>query len=91
MAAATRAQPGGMARSGSSVGTVVRWDGDGAVIELAGLDGECWAEASVVADGPLRAGQVVGVEWTESGDGDRPFRAVRVGPPRDDLQATPGG
>ncbi len=80
-----------MARSGSSVGTVVRWDGDGAVIEVPGLPGELWADASVVEGGPLRAGQVVGVEWSGPGDGDRPFRAVRVGRPRDDLQATPGG
>ncbi|WP_075013657.1 hypothetical protein [Geodermatophilus obscurus] len=79
-----------MARSGSAVGTVVRWDGDGGVIEVAGLPGECWADASVVEDGPLRAGQVVGVDWAESEEG-RPFRAVRVGRPRDDLQATPGG
>jgi hypothetical protein len=34
---------------------------------------------------------VVGVEWAESAGEGRPFRAVRVGPPRDDLQATPGG
>jgi hypothetical protein len=33
---------------------------------------------------------VVGVDWAESEEG-RPFRAVRVGRPRDDLQATPGG
>ncbi len=80
-----------MARSGNAVGTVVRWDGEGAVIEVADLPGECWADASVVEGGPLRAGQVVGVEWAESAGEGRPFRAVRVGPPRDDQQATPGG
>jgi hypothetical protein len=72
------------------VGTVVRWDGDGAVIEVADPPGDCWADASVVEGGPLRAGQVVGVQWTESDDGDPPLRAVRVSA-RDDLQATPGG
>jgi cold shock CspA family protein len=81
-----------MASSGTSQGTVVRWDEDagGAVVEVAGLSGDCWAEASVVTGGPLRAGQVVTVDWTEDGAGGRPFRAVEVRV-RDDLQATPGG
>ena len=85
-----------MARSGSSVGTVVRWDEEagGAIIEVPDLPGHCWAEASVVArdtaSGRLRAGQVVAVEWTEPGAGGLPFQAVRL-QLREDLQATPGG
>jgi cold shock CspA family protein len=80
-----------MDSSGSSAGTVVRWDDDagGAVIELSDPPGECWADAPAVDGGPLRAGQVVTVDWTADG-GDRPYRAVRVRR-RDDLQATPGG
>ena len=80
-----------MDSSGNSAGTVVRWDDDagGAVIELTDPRGECWADASAVAGGPLRAGQVVSVDWAAD-DGDRPYRAVRVRQ-RDDLQATPGG
>ncbi len=86
-----------MARSGTTLGTVIRWDEDrhGAVIEAAELPGDCWADASVVEHsttgaGTLRAGQVVEVDWTEPGDNGRPFRAVRV-VPREDLQATVGG
>ena len=85
-----------MTRSGSSVGTVVRWDEEagGAIIEVPELPGDCWAEASVVArdtaSGQLRAGQVVALEWTEPGAGGLPFHAVRV-QLREDLQATPGG
>ena len=85
-----------MTSSGSSAGTVVRWDDDagGALIELTDRPGECWADASAVVGGPLRAGQVVTVDWTAdvgaADDGDGPFRAVRVRR-RDDLQATPGG
>jgi hypothetical protein len=82
-----------MSRSGTSVGTVVRWDEQarGAVIEVPGLSGDCWADATVVdtADGTLRAGQVVAVEWTEEPAHGLPFRAVRV-QRRTDLQATPG-
>jgi hypothetical protein len=82
-----------MSRSGTSVGTVVRWDGQarGAVLEVPGLPGDCWADAAVVdtADGTLRAGQVVAVEWTEEPAHGLPFRAVRV-QRREDLQATPG-
>ncbi len=84
-----------MSSSGTSVGTVVRWDEQarGAVIEVPGLSGECWADAAVVerdtTEGALRAGQVVTVDWTEDGSGGRPFRAVRVHRRRD-LQATPG-
>ena len=86
-----------MARSGTTLGTVVRWDDarGGAVIEAFEMPGLCWADAAVVAHstspgGVLRAGQVVEVEWTEPGEADLPFRAVRV-VPREDLQATVGG
>ena len=82
-----------MSRSGTSVGTVVRWDGQarGAVLEVPGLPGDCWADTAVVetADGTLRAGQVVAVEWTEEPAHGLPFRAVRV-QRREDLQTTPG-
>jgi cold shock CspA family protein len=86
-----------MTRSGSSAGTVVRWDDDAgaALIELTDPPGEVWAHAPAVDGGPLRAGQVVTVDWTDGdtdgdGDGGRPLRAVRVRH-RGDLQATPGG
>jgi hypothetical protein len=86
-----------MTRSGTTFGTVVRWDDarGGAVIEAPDLPGGCWADAATVVhstsrDGVLRAGQVVEVEWTEPGDHGLPFRAVRV-EPREDLQATVGG
>jgi hypothetical protein len=86
-----------MVRSGTTLGTVVRWDDarHGAVIEAAGIPGGCWADASVVAHstsatGHLRAGQVVEVEWTEPGAAGLPYRALRV-VPREDLQATVGG
>ena len=86
-----------MAGTGTTLGTVVRWDGDraGAVIEAAGLTGNCWADASVVVHsttrgGELRAGQVVELEWAEPGAEGLPFRALRV-TPREDLQATVGG
>lgn len=82
-----------MARSGSDVGTVVRWEPDRGtgLVELPDVPGECLVEAAALhpsARGALRAGQVVEVEWTADED-DRPLRAVRV-TPRDDLQATPG-
>jgi hypothetical protein len=86
-----------MAAGGTTLGTVVRWDDarGGAIIEAPEVPGGCWADRSVVAHGTtgagkLRAGQVVELEWTEPGDGELPFRAVRV-TPRDDLQATLGG
>ena len=82
-----------MARSGKSLGTVVRWDdaqGRG-FIESPDLPGDCWVEADVVrrstGGGTLRAGQVVDVEWEESAGGG--VRAMRV-TPRDDL-LMPGG
>ena len=82
-----------MAGSGTSAGTVVRWDDDQGrgFLELQDRPGECWVEASVVhgstGSQTLRAGQVVQVEWEETPDGG--LRAVRV-TPRADLQATPG-
>ncbi|SNR76269.1 hypothetical protein [Blastococcus mobilis] len=84
-----------MARSGTSVGTVIRWDGDEGtgLVEAPGCPGDCWVEAAALhpsARGTLRAGQVVEVEWTDTGAGAHPVRADRV-TPRDDLQATPGG
>jgi hypothetical protein len=86
-----------MARSGTTLGTVVRWDDArrGALIEARDLPGGCWADASVVVhstspDGVLRAGQVVEVEWAEPGAEGLPFRALKV-TPREDLQATVGG
>jgi hypothetical protein len=87
----------GVGRSGTTVGTVVRWDDarGGALIEARDLPGGCWADAAVVVHstsrtGALRAGQVVEVDWVEPGSGGLPFRALRVDP-RDDLQATIGG
>ncbi len=85
-----------MASTGTSVGTVIRWDEEagGAIIEVPDLPGDCWAESSVVArdtaGGTLRAGQVVTVDWTEAPAAGLPFRAVRIHL-RDDLQGTPGG
>ena len=85
-----------MGNSGTTLGTVVRWDDarGGAIIDAPEVPGGCWADRSVVVhstagSGELRAGQVVELEWTEPGDGGLPFRAVRV-TPREDLQATPG-
>jgi hypothetical protein len=86
-----------MARGGTTLGTVVRWDDTrgGAVIEARDLPGGCWADASVVVHGPsrgdvLRAGQVVEVDWVEPGAEGLPFRALRVAR-RGDLQSTVGG
>ncbi len=86
-----------MARGGTTLGTVVRWDDarGGGVIEAPDLPGGCWADAAVVVHGTsgagvLRAGQVVQLEWTEPGAEGLPYRAVRV-TPREDLQATVGG
>ncbi len=84
-----------MARSGMSVGTVIRWDDDRhiGVVECPDLPEDCSVEAGALdpsAGGSLRSGQVVEVDWTESGTGAHRYRADRVRP-RDDLQATPGG
>ncbi len=83
-----------MANSGTSVGTVVRWDGDQGtgLVESPDLPGDCSVEAAALhpsAGGGLRAGQVVEVEWTRTEGGAHPARAQLV-TPRDDLQATPG-
>jgi hypothetical protein len=86
-----------MARGGTTLGTVVRWDDErgGAVIEARETPGGCWADASVVVHstsgaGVLRAGQVVELDWTDVSAGGLPFSALRV-VPRSDLQATVGG
>jgi cold shock CspA family protein len=83
-----------MATNGTSVGTVLRWDADqgAGLVDVADLPGDCWVEAAALdpsTGGGLRAGQVVEVEWSDTGSGDHPVRADRV-TPRDDLQATPG-
>lgn len=86
-----------MARTGTTLGSVVRWDDarGGAVIESPETPGGCWADASVVVHrttpgGELRAGQVVELEWAEEPAEGLPFSAVRV-VVRGDLQATVGG
>jgi CspA family cold shock protein len=91
-----------MPASGTTIGTVIRWDdarGTG-LVEAPDLPGECWVDAAVVAhstgSGGLRAGQVVEVTWTtegtvaDEGAGTRRLRAVRVRP-REDLQTGFGG
>jgi hypothetical protein len=86
-----------MERTGSALGTVLRWDDarSGAIIDAAECPGGCWADAAVVvhsteASGRLRAGQVVAFHWAEEPVGVWPYRATRV-EPREDLQATLGG
>jgi hypothetical protein len=86
-----------MARTGTTLGSVVRWDDArrGAVIESPETPGGCWADESVVVHsttpgGTLRAGQVVELEWTERPTEGLPFSALRV-VVRGDLQATVGG
>lgn len=83
-----------MARSGTSLGTVIRWDDDQreGLIEAPDLPAGCWVGADAVhstAGDGLRAGQVVQVEWIETGQPDHPVRALRV-ELRNDLQM-PGG
>jgi cold shock CspA family protein len=83
-----------MTRSGTSRGTVIRWDDAerAGLVEAPDLPGDCWVDASVVSGprgGTLRAGQVVDVDWTEPGVEGAAFRATRV-VPREDLQATLG-
>jgi hypothetical protein len=80
-----------MTRSGSTRGTVIRWDEDrrAGIVEAPDLPGGCWVDADVVHGphgGTLRAGQVVDVEWAEPGTAGLPWRATRV-VPREDLQA----
>jgi hypothetical protein len=86
-----------MADSGTTLGTVVRWDDarQGALIEAPEFPDGCWADGAVVVHstsggGALRAGQVVEVEWRSSGESGLPFEAIRV-VPREDLQANLGG
>ena len=83
-----------MTRSGTTRGTVIRWDDErrAGLVEAPDLAGGCWVDASVVHGhgGSLRAGQVVDVDWAKPGSDGMPFRATRV-VPREDLQATVGG
>ena len=85
-----------MPRSGTTVGTVVRWDDEQrcGLIEAPDLPGECWVDGSVLdagsSGGGLRAGQIVQIDWTEPGFGGAPVRATRV-VRRDDLQTGLGG
>ena len=85
-----------MARSGSTIGTVIRWDDDkhSGLIEAPDLPAPCWVDASVVdhahGDRELRAGQVVEVEWIEEAQGDALLTATRV-VHRGDLQSGLGG
>ena len=84
-----------MARRGTTIGTVIRWDDERreGLIQAPDLPGDCWIGTDVVVhsreDVGLRAGQVVQVEWAETGEGEHPVRALRV-EPRTDLQM-PGG
>jgi hypothetical protein len=86
-----------MARTGSALGTVLRWDDErsGAILDAEECPGGCWADASVVVHstqtgGNLRAGQVVQFDWVDEPAGGHAFRATRV-EPREDLQTTLGG
>jgi cold shock CspA family protein len=88
-----------MAASGTTIGTVIRWDDDRGtgLVEAPDLPAECWVDASAVdhstAAGGLRAGQVVEVTWTRDtapGVAGGRLRAVRVRP-REDLQTGIGG
>jgi CspA family cold shock protein len=85
-----------MAHSGSTIGTVIRWDEGrhAGLIEAPDLPGPCWVDASVVdhahGDADLRAGQVVEVDWTDTEQGDAPLSATRV-LHRPDLQTGLGG
>ena len=85
-----------MARTGRTLGTVVRWDdaSHSGLIESPDLPAPCWVDASVVERGPdgsdLRAGQVVEVEWVDTAQGDAPLSATRV-VHRGDLQTGLGG
>jgi cold shock CspA family protein len=88
-----------MAASGTTIGTVIRWDDDRGtgLIEAPDLPGECWVDASAVdhstGSSALRAGQVVEVTWTRDtvpGEAGERLRALRVRP-REDLQTGIGG
>ena len=49
-----------MHQSGSTIGTVVRWDGDraGAILEAPDVPGGCWADASVVEHSTVGGGEL---------------------------------
>lgn len=85
-----------MARSGTAIGTVIRWDDAAGVglVEAPELPEGCWVDASVVRHstgaGGLRPGQVVEVTWDDPGDDGGAVRAVTVRP-REDLQTGIGG
>ena len=84
-----------MASSGTSIGTVIRWDDDAGVglIEAPDLPEGCRVDAAVVrhsTGGGLRPGQVVEVTWSDAGQDGGGVHAVRVRP-REDLQAGLGG
>ena len=82
-----------MARSGSNIGTVIRWDDESqsGLIEAPDLPAPCWVDGSVLGgDDALRAGQVVEVDWTDTEQGDAPLSATRV-VHRPDLQTGLGG
>jgi len=82
-----------VARSGSTFGTVVRWDDAShtGLVEAPDLPAPCWVDASVLqGDDALRAGQVVEVDWTDTEQGDAPLSATRV-VHRPDLQTGLGG
>ena len=85
-----------MARSGRTLGTVVRWDeaSHSGLIEAPDLPAPCWVDSSVVdhshGDTELRAGQVVEVDWTDTEQGGAPLSATRV-VHRPDLQTGLGG
>jgi cold shock CspA family protein len=82
--------------SGSTLGTVVRWDEQRhcGLVEAPDLPGQCFVDGSVVVhhagSGELRAGQVVELDWTEPGREGVPLRATRV-VHREDLQTGLGG
>ena len=90
-----------MAASGTTIGTVIRWDDDRGtgLVEAPDLPEECWVDAAAVdhstGPGGLRAGQVVELHWTETGP-RASATALCVGsrkrtyrPP--DASAPPGG
>ena len=82
-----------MASSGSTIGTVIRWDDatHSGLVEAPDLPAPCWVDASVLhGDTALRAGQVVEVDWTTAEEGESQFSATRV-IHRPDLQTGLGG